>query len=83
MMQEMFGVKGVKRLLKDTLKENARHFQTLMHDVDKSFAAVDDVFPAKGLEQLPYTGHTRQETLNVVKGVYFEIQLNRMLPGNV
>ncbi|POM77218.1 Hypothetical protein PHPALM_5430 [Phytophthora palmivora] len=79
-MQEAFGLKGVKQLLKNTSTDKEHVFQTLLHEADQIFVGMDDLFMKKDVDNMPYTGHVRTANLEIIDGVYYEMLQKRLLP---
>ncbi|POM70601.1 Hypothetical protein PHPALM_12932 [Phytophthora palmivora] len=79
-MEEVCGVKGVKKLLKDTSTDNQHIFQRLLLEADQLYIGVDNVFSSKGFEKMPYTGYVRATNVDIVDGVYYEMSQRRLFP---
>ncbi|OWZ20200.1 hypothetical protein PHMEG_0005413 [Phytophthora megakarya] len=82
-MEEAFGVKGIKALKKRTSTDNHHTFERLLLESDVLFVGMDDLFGAKGMDNLPFTGHVRETNLDIVDGVYYEMLQRRMLPFDI
>ncbi|OWZ08218.1 hypothetical protein PHMEG_00019277 [Phytophthora megakarya] len=82
-METALGLKGVKKLLKDTPTGSQHDFQLLLHEADQQLVPMEDFFTTRGIDNLPYTGYVLDVNLDVIDGVYCELLLKRLLPFGI